>query len=134
MVNPQTSSKYPFQAFGNLSSKRYFRQQIQYLFPLSDHFINQMNIYFCLSTGSNTMQQTDILIPKPLCYLIICTLLVFIQRIERYHIVDLNIQTPDFIRVDLKDLLLHQSIQHSGRNTGTFQQFFLRHLSHRSIT
>ena len=91
MVNPQTSTQYPFQAFGNLSSKCYFRQQIKYLFSLPDHFINQMNIYFRLSTGSNAMQQTDILIPKLLCYLIMCTLLVFIQRIERYHIVDLNI-------------------------------------------
>ena len=81
MINPQTRTEYPLQAFCDLSSQCYFRQEIQYLFPLTNRFFYQMNVYFRLSTGCDSIKQADIFLLKGLHDLIVRPLLKLVQGI-----------------------------------------------------
>ena len=126
MINPQTRTEYPLQAFCDLSSQCYFRQEIQYLFPLTNRFFYQMNVYFRLSTGCDSMKQADIFLLKGLHDLIVRPLLKLVQGIQLYDLLHFLVQPADFMEVNLKYLLLHQAIQNRRRHSCTLQQLFFR--------
>ena len=126
MINPQTRTEYPLQAFCDLSSQCYFRQEIQYLFPLTNRFFYQMNVYFRLSTGCDSMKQADIFLLKGLHDLIVRPLLKLVQGIQLYDLLHFLVQPADFMEVNLKYLFLHQAIQNRRRHSCTLQQLFFR--------
>ena len=119
MINPQTRTEYPLQTLCDLSCQRYFRQEIQHLFSLTDRFFYQMNIYFCFTTWCNSIKQTDIFLLKGLYDLIMCPLLKLVQGIQLNHIFHLLIQPTDLMKVNLKYLFFHQTIQNRRRYTRT---------------
>ena len=113
VVNAQTIAEYALQAFCNLGGKGYLRQQIQYLFSLPDGLFYQMDIDFCFSAGSHSMQQTDILRLETLHNLIMRQLLMFIQGIHRKGFPNNSTQPSHFLLVNFKNVLVHQAIEYS---------------------
>ena len=110
-INAQPRAENPLQTFCNLGSQGNLRQQIQYLLSLTNSFFYQMNIYFRLSTGCNSMKQADIFLLKGLHNLIVRPLLKLVQGIQLYDLLHFLIQPADFMKVNHKYLFLHQAIQ-----------------------
>ena len=127
VIDSQPGAEHPFQPFGDLGSQCYFGQQIKHLPALPQRLFYQVDVYFGLSTGSHSVEQTDILLLKALHDFMISPLLVLVQHVQFYRLSDQTVQPPDFLIIDLEYLFFYQSVENSGRSRGTLQKFFLGH-------
>ena len=125
MIDTQPTSEHSLQTFGDLSGQGYFRQQVQHLFSLFQRLLYQMNINLRLSTGSDPMKKTHILLPEILKDSRESLLLGSIQSIEFEGGNFRLVQSTDFLIIDLENTLIHQSIENGSARTRFFQQFFL---------
>ena len=55
MLDPQLVSEKEFEPFRNLGCQCYFWQEVEYLLTLFKLLLDEMDVYFCFSTGSDTM-------------------------------------------------------------------------------
>ena len=125
MIYSQTFSKHSLQTFGDLSCQSDFRQQIQHLFALLQGLLYQVNVDFRLSTGSDTMKKTDILLLEILKDSRESPLLGRVQSIE-FKRSDIGlIESTDFLIINFEDAFVHQSIENSRGSPRLFQQFLL---------
>ena len=68
MINQQLVAEQLGQPFRDLGGDGNLRQHIQNLASHLQHLIDQPHIDFRLSTGSNTVQETDFFLPENIMY------------------------------------------------------------------
>ena len=125
MIDTQATSEHSLQTFGNLGGQGNFRQQVQHLFTLLQRLLYQMNIDFCLTTGSDPMKKTHVLLSKILKNSRKSLLLWSIQNIELESGNFRLVQSTNFLIIDFEDTFIYQSIENGSGRTRLFQQFFL---------
>ena len=85
MIDAQPAAKDPLQTLGYLGGQSNFRQQIKYLLALTDRLINEVDIDFGLTAGSDSVEQTNILHAERSTDFVESPLLMYIQFIEGHH-------------------------------------------------
>ena len=131
MIYQESLSENLLKSRSQLSRKTDFRHKIKDLLTEVEDIINQMRIYFSLSTPGHATQQCDLIFFPFIEYAIVCRQLRIAQLWQLGRFRDIDRKAIDFFLVDFQNAFIHKAFQHSRRSTGTLQEVAFQHFFRR---
>ena len=115
MIDAQPVAEHPLQALHHLNGEGYLGQEIKHLFLALQCLLNEMDVYFCLTTAGDTVQQGDGAFHHRHQDAVIGSLLGTVQWLDKFGmVVATMIEPSDFYLISLQHTTFLQQLKGGG--------------------